>query len=201
MGDASICGQDGRAADRGITAEGLESLKAELENLETVGRRAMAKRINAARSLGDLKENAEYHIAKEDQAHLETKIKRLRNRLRKAVVVEVDAGSDTFGFGRTAEVLDEASGTVHTWTMVGPTEADLTQGRLSAESPVAQALLERAPGEAVEVETPRGSAPTASRGSSGQEESPRTVSTTQRAITVRATRPSTPQAARSAPAR
>jgi transcription elongation factor GreA len=139
-----------------ITAEGLEALKAELEDLETNGRRAMGRRINAARELGDLKENAEYHIAKEDQAHLETKIKRLRYRLRKAVVVEVDAASDTFGFGRTAEILDEASGTVHTWTLVGPTEADLTQGMLSAESPVARALCDRAPGEQVVVETPGG---------------------------------------------
>jgi transcription elongation factor GreA len=142
--------------DEGITAAGLEGLKAELEELETEGRRAMAKRILAARELGDLKENAEYHVAKEDQAHLETKIKRLRHRLRKAVVVEVDAASDTFGFGRTAEVLDEASGTVHTWTLVGPTEADLAKGMLSAESPVARALRDRAPGEEVVVETPRG---------------------------------------------
>ena len=142
--------------DEGITAAGLEGLKAELEELETEGRRAMAKRILAARELGDLKENAEYHVAKEDQAHLETKIKRLRYRLRKAVVVEVDAASDTFGFGRTAEVLDEASGTVHTWTLVGPTEADLAKGMLSAESPVARALRDRAPGEEVVVETPRG---------------------------------------------
>ena len=58
--------------DEGITAEGLDALKAELEDLETNGRRAMAKRILAARELGDLKENAEYHIAKDDQAHLET---------------------------------------------------------------------------------------------------------------------------------
>ena len=142
--------------DEAITAEGLEALKAELEDLETYGRRAMAKRINVARDLGDLKENAEYHIAKEDQAHLETKIKRLRYRLRKAVVVEVDAASETFGFGRTAEVLDETSGATHTWTLVGPTEADLAKGMLSAESPVARALRDRAPGDQVVVETPAG---------------------------------------------
>ena len=68
----------------------------------------MAARIKVAREEGDLKENAEYHIAKEDQAHLETRIKRLRERLHKAVVVEVDdAAGDVFAFGRTAEVLDE----------------------------------------------------------------------------------------------
>lgn len=139
-----------------ITPAGLEALKAELEELQTTGRRAMAARILAARDLGDLKENADYHIAKNDQAHLETKIKRLRERLRDAVIVESDAGEATFAFGRTAAVLDEASGKVHTWTIVGPTEADLAQGKLSAESPVASALLGSAPGDAVEVQTPRG---------------------------------------------
>ena len=139
-----------------ITAEGLRALEAELHELETNARLAMSERIKAARELGDLKENAEYHIAKDDQAHLETKIKRLRQRLLAAKVVEADADDATFGFGRTAEVLDERTGTVHTWTIVGPTEADIASGRLSAESPVAQALVGRAPGDTVEVETPRG---------------------------------------------
>ena len=139
-----------------ITPEGLEALKAELSALETAGRAEMSERINDARSLGDLKENADYHIAKEDQAHLETKIKRLRHRLRDAVVVETDVAGATFGFGRTAEVTDQTSGKTHEWTIVGPTEADLANGRLSAESPVARALLDRAPGDVVSVETPRG---------------------------------------------
>jgi transcription elongation factor GreA len=139
-----------------ITAEGLLALEAEIHELETNGRLAMSERIKVAREMGDLKENAEYHIAKNDQAHLETKIKRLRERLVAAKVVEADAGDESFGFGRTAEVLDEATGKVHTWTIVGPTEADISSGRLSAESPVAQALLGRAPGETVKVETPRG---------------------------------------------
>jgi transcription elongation factor GreA len=139
-----------------ITADGLKALKAQLEELQTEGRRAMAERILTAREHGDLKENAEYHIAKDDQAHLETKIKRLRERLQKAVVVETDTDDDTFSFGCTAEVLDEDSGTVYTWTIVGATEADLAQGKLSAESPVALALLGHLPGEVVQVETPRG---------------------------------------------
>ena len=139
-----------------ITPSGLQALKDELEELQTTGRRAMSERILVARELGDLKENAEYHIAKNDQAHLETKIKRLRERLRNAVVVETDTQDATFAFGRTAEVLDEDSGTVQTWTIVGPTEADAAEGKLSAESPVARALLGRAPGDAVEVQTPRG---------------------------------------------
>jgi transcription elongation factor GreA len=139
-----------------ITAEGLKALEAELHELETEGRLAMSERIKAARELGDLKENAEYHIAKDDQAHLETKIKRLRERLLAARVVEEGAGGDGFGFGRTAEVLDEKTGRVHTWTIVGATEADISAGRLASESPVAQALLGRDEGEKVTVQTPGG---------------------------------------------
>lgn len=139
-----------------ITAQGLTELRAEVEQLEGEGRKQMAARIKTARELGDLKENADYHIAKEDQAHLETRIKRLRQRLRDAEVVEVDAGADAFAFGRTAEVLDEATGSLNTWTLVGPTEADLAAGRLSAESPVGRALRDSAVGSAVVVETPKG---------------------------------------------
>ena len=138
-----------------ITAEGLKELKAEVEHLEGPARKEMAERIKAARELGDLKENADYHIAKEDQAHLETKIKRLRIRLRDAVVVEVDDDADTFAFGRTAEVVDDG-GTTHTWTLVGPTEADMSAGRLSAESPVGRALRDGKLGAEIVVETPKG---------------------------------------------
>ncbi len=140
-----------------ITEQGLIDLRAEIESLETDGRTKMAARIKVAREEGDLKENAEYHIAKEDQAHLETKIKRLRERLRTAVVVEVDGNADTFAFGRTAEVLDEAKGETNTWTLVGSTEANLADGRLSAESPIGKALLDAPVGKPIEIETPKGS--------------------------------------------
>jgi transcription elongation factor GreA len=141
-----------------ITEQGLEELRAELADLEGPRRVAMAARIKVAREEGDLKENAEYHIAKEDQAHMETRIKRLRERLQKAVVVEVDAAAaDAFSFGLTAEVLDESSGTVNTWTLVGSTEADLAAGRLSAESPIGRALMDAKVGKPVAVETPKGS--------------------------------------------
>ena len=140
-----------------ITPAGLKALAAELDRLQNDERRALADRILAAREEGDHKENAEYHIAKDDQAHLETKIKRLRERMKAAVVVETDTDGPTLSFGRTAEILDEASGTVHTWTIVGATEADLAKGMLSAESPVAVALLGCSPGDAVEVDTPGGS--------------------------------------------
>ncbi|HVY96147.1 MAG TPA: transcription elongation factor GreA [Solirubrobacterales bacterium] len=140
-----------------ITAAGIEELRAELAQLEGPARQEMAARIKAARELGDLKENADYHIAKEDQAHLETRIKRLQERLRNAVVVEVDEdAADSFAFGRTAEVLDDAKGESNEWTLVGSTEADLSQGRLSAESPIGRALLDAPVGSTVTVETPRG---------------------------------------------
>ena len=140
-----------------ITAEGLEALKAEVEELEGPGRDRIAERLKVARELGDLKENAEYHIAKEDQAHLETRIQRARERLRDAVVVDAESGEDdSFAFGRTALVTD-SDGREHTWTLVGSTEASLADGRLSAESPVGQALQNRSVGETVEVSTPKGS--------------------------------------------
>ena len=146
----------GDTGGESITAEGIEALREEIEQLEGPARTELAARIKAARDLGDLKENAEYHIAKEDQAHLETKIKRLRERLRNAVVVEVDEAGDTFAFGRTAKVLDEAKGEVHTWTLVGSTEADLAEGRLSVESPIGEALRDAKVGKPVKVETPKG---------------------------------------------
>lgn len=140
-----------------ITAAGIEELKAELEQLEGPARQEMARRIKVAREEGDLKENAEYHVAKEDQAHMETRIKRLQERLHNAVVVEVDeAADDVFAFGRTAEVRDEAKEETNAWTLVGSTEANLAEGRLSAESPIGRALMNARVGSTVAVETPRG---------------------------------------------
>ena len=139
-----------------ITPEGLEALKAELDRLEGEARRDIARRIKGARELGDLSENAEYHIAKEDQAHLETKIARLNARLRAARVVEAPTNSDVVVFGATVTVADDESGREATWTLVGPTEADVSAGKLSAESPMAKALMGRRPGDEVDVQTPRG---------------------------------------------
>ncbi|MEA2399171.1 MAG: transcription elongation factor GreA [Thermoleophilaceae bacterium] len=139
-----------------ITQEGLAALKSEIGQLETEARREIAAKILTARGHGDLKENAEYHAAKEEQAHLETRIHRLRQRLRAAVVVETKIEDDTFSFARVAEIRDEGTGELHTWTIVGATEADHARGKLSAESPVARALLGHAVGETVEVRTPKG---------------------------------------------
>jgi transcription elongation factor GreA len=141
-----------------ITAAGIEDLKTELAELEGPKRQEMSKRIKTARDEGDLKENAEYHIAKEDQAHMETRIKRLQERLKNAVVVEPDAAAsgDVFAFGLTAEVEESSKGVVNTWTLVGSTEASLAEGRLSAESPIGRALMGSAVGKTVKVETPKG---------------------------------------------
>jgi transcription elongation factor GreA len=139
-----------------ITPEGLQALKAELADLEGRARRELAAKIKRARELGDLSENAEYHQAKDDQAHLETRIARLTERLRNARVVQAPTDASVVAFGGTVTVTDLDGGRAHTWTLVGPTEADVRAGKLSAESPVAQALLGAAPGEEVQVETPRG---------------------------------------------
>jgi transcription elongation factor GreA len=140
-----------------ITEAGLVALKAELGDLETVGRREIAARILTARGHGDLKENGEYHAAKEDQALLETRIKRMRQRLRSAVVVETETVGQVFSFARSAEIRDEDTGETHIWTIVGATEANRAEGKLSAESPIARALLDHAVGDTVEVPTPKGS--------------------------------------------
>jgi transcription elongation factor GreA len=143
-------------SDGAITAEGLAALKAQLAELEGPVRAELAKKIKAAREEGDLSENAEYHALKEEQGHLETKILRLQERLRSAVVVEADQEADVVAFGSTVRVTDLESGREQTYTLVGPTEADLKTGRLSAESPVAQALIGARPGDVVQVESPRG---------------------------------------------
>ena len=139
------------------TAEGLEALKAELDTLENDGRREIAERIKTAREWGDLKENSEYHDAKNDQAHLETKIARLREKIAQAVVVEEDAaGADgVVGFGSTVLVRDQDGGE-KTWRIVSSHDASPADGLLSAESPVAVALLGRAVGDEVAVALPRG---------------------------------------------
>ena len=137
-----------------ITAEGLKELHEQLQTLEGEGRRAIAQRISTAREWGDLKENAEYHDAKNEQAHLETKIVRLRERIAAAELVDEAESGESVGFGATVIVRDE-EGTEHTWQIVSSHEAAPAQGRLSVESPVAVALLGRSAGEQVSVTLPK----------------------------------------------
>ena len=138
------------------TAEGLQELQEELGALEGEGRREIASRIKTAREWGDLKENSEYHDAKNDQAHLETKIARLRERIAGAVVVEQHTGASVVSFGSTV-VIRDGEGSEQTWRIVSSHDADPRAGRISAESPMAVALLGRAAGERVTVSLPRGS--------------------------------------------
>ncbi len=138
-----------------MTAEGLAALQAELAELEGPGRERVAEQIRTARDYGDLKENAEYHHAKEVQAHLETRIAVLRERVLSAEVVE-SAGGDVVAFGSTVEVEDTSSGKRSTYVLVSSTEASPTEGKLSMESPVAVALLGRRAGEQAVAELPRG---------------------------------------------
>jgi transcription elongation factor GreA len=138
-----------------VTAAGLQALEGELAALEGEGRREIAERIKTAREWGDLKENSEYHDAKNDQAHLETKIARLREKIADAVIVEEDAAAGVVGFGSTVVVRD-GDGVEKTWRIVSSHDAAPGEGRLSAESPVAVALLGRAPGEQASVSLPRG---------------------------------------------
>jgi transcription elongation factor GreA len=139
-----------------ITAEGLAALQAELEQLETVARREIAERIKTAREWGDLKENSEYHDAKNDQAHLETKILRIREQLLAAEVREVETQTDVVGFGSKVEVEDASSGRRQSYTLVSAPEAVPAEGRLSIDSPVGKALQGARVGDERTLETPRG---------------------------------------------
>jgi transcription elongation factor GreA len=137
------------------TAAGLTVLQEELEALEGEGRREIAGRIKTAREWGDLKENSEYHDAKNDQAHLETKIARLREKIAGAVIVEQAAAGDVVSFGSTVVVRD-GEGAEKAWRIVSSHDAAPRDGRISVESPLAAALLGRSAGERVTVSLPKG---------------------------------------------
>jgi transcription elongation factor GreA len=139
-----------------MTREAYDALEAELEDLETNARTAMAERIRTARGWGDLKENAEYHDAKDAQAHLETKILRLQERRRNAVIVEAQTGAEQVALGSAVTVRDADTGREQTHTLVSAHESDPKTGRLSVESPLAQALAGARVGDEVAFEAPRG---------------------------------------------
>jgi transcription elongation factor GreA len=145
------------AESRLMTAEGVEELRAELQRLETDERAKVVEQIKTAREWGDLKENAEYHSAKDAQAHLETRILRLRDRLLNAEVVEAGAGPDgTARFGATVTFEEEQSGQTQTVRLVASHDANPSAGALSIESPIGAALNGHATGQIVEVTTPKG---------------------------------------------
>jgi transcription elongation factor GreA len=139
-----------------MTAGELQRLQEELGELESRGRAGIAARIKTAREWGDLKENGEYHAAKEAQAHLETRILRLREQVRAAVVVEGGGGADAVRHGSTVEVTDLGTGGGQRFKIVSPNEASPKEGLISSSSPVAQALIGSGVGAEVEIEIPAG---------------------------------------------
>jgi transcription elongation factor GreA len=139
-----------------ITQEGLAALEAELHHLENDARREMAERLRTARAWGDLKENSEYHDAKNAQAHLETKILRLRELRRNAVVVEPGAADGRVGLGTAVTVRDLESGRQTVHTLVSASESDPAGGRLSIDSPLGRALAGARVGDEIAFDAPRG---------------------------------------------
>jgi transcription elongation factor GreA len=140
-----------------LTREGLQKLTAELEHLETEGRRQVADRIKEARDFGDISENSEYDDAKNEQAQIESRIIQLQERIRSATVVDHDdVSTDVVQVGSTVDFTDEQSGKAQTFTIVGSAEAAPGEGKLSNESPVGKALLGHKLGATVTVHLPKG---------------------------------------------
>lgn len=139
-----------------MSRSAYEQLEAEIEKLETVDRPAIAEKISVAREEGDLKENAEYHAAKNDQSFLETRILQLREQRQHAVIVESTGNETEVAFGSTFTVKDKASSKEMTYTIVASYEQDASAGKLSASSPVAEALIGKKPGDSVLVKLPNG---------------------------------------------
>ena len=140
-----------------LTPEGLDKLKDEIEHLSTVRRREVADRIKEAREFGDISENSEYDDAKNEQAMLESRIASLEEKLRSASVIDAaQLDSNVVRVGSLVSVKDEGSGKSLKYTIVGSTEANPSENRLSNESPVGQALLGHKRGDIVTVSVPRG---------------------------------------------
>lgn len=138
-----------------LTREGHSKLHEELEHLRSVRRHEVAERIQRAKEIGGTVDNAEYDEAKNEQAFVEGRILTLQNTLGAAVVIEDrPTSTDEVTVGSTVEV-DDDQGKHETYTIVGSTEADPLQRRISNESPVGKALLGHRPGDVVEVPTPR----------------------------------------------
>ena len=140
-----------------LTPEGLESLKKEIEYLSNDKRREVAERIKEAREFGDISENSEYDDAKNEQAMLEARIASLEEKLRSASVIDAsELDSNVVRVGSLVSVKDEGSGKSLKYTIVGSTEANPSENRLSNESPVGKGLLGRMKGDTVKVQLPNG---------------------------------------------
>ncbi|GBG07426.1 transcription elongation factor GreA [Paenibacillus agaridevorans] len=140
-----------------LTAEGLKKIEDELEELKTVKRKELAQRLKVAISYGDLKENSEYHSAKDDQAFMETRILQLERMLKIARVV--DAGSialDKVGVGSIVTLNDIEFNEKIDYQVVGPAEADVADNKISYESPLGQELMGKKVGDIINVNAPVG---------------------------------------------
>jgi len=141
-----------------MTVRGHELLQDELKRLKTVDRPAVVKAIAEARAHGDLRENAEYHAAKEQQGFIEARIKDIEGKLSHKQIIDVSA-VDARGkviFGSTVVILDENTDQEITYTIVGEDEADIRQGMISYTSPIARALIGKNEGDAIEFQAPDG---------------------------------------------
>lgn len=141
-----------------ITAKGALRLRAELEELKSVKRPEVIAAIAEARAHGDLKENAEYHAAREQQGFIEGRIKHLEGELSHAQVIDIANLSvgDKVVFGATVELADVDTDEQKTYQIVGDLEADIKQGLIAISSPVARALIGKHEGDAITIEAPGG---------------------------------------------
>lgn len=140
-----------------ITYEGLQELERELEELKVVRRKEVAGKIKEAREQGDLSENAEYDAAKEEQAAIEARIEKIESILKNVeVVTDEDVDSSKINVGSVITIKDIEFGDVLEYKLVGSTEADSLKGKISNESPVGIALINKTVGDIIEVEAPIG---------------------------------------------
>jgi transcription elongation factor GreA len=139
-----------------LTREGLTKLEEELDELKTVHRREVNERIRQAKEFGDISENAEYEDAKQEQAFVEGRILKVEAMIRNARIIdESDYSNDEVHLGALVKVKDSKGATLE-FTIVGSTEADPANHRLSNESPLGAALIGHKKGEVIEITTPRG---------------------------------------------
>ena len=139
-----------------MTEEGLQKLKAELHELETVERPRVIAAIAEAREKGDLSENAEYDAARNEQGIIEGEILEIEAKLKYAVIIKDNAKKGTVSLGSKVDFVDEDSKEASTYEIVGTTEADVECGRISNESPIGNALLGHKVGDTVKVPVPAG---------------------------------------------
>jgi transcription elongation factor GreA len=141
-----------------MTVEGAEALRKELERLKTEDRPRITQAIAEAREHGDLKENAEYHAAREQQSFCEGRIQEIEGKLNNAQIINVRdiPPSGKVIFGTTVTIINTETEEKTTYKIVGDDEADIKEGKLSVNSPIARGLIGKEEGDVVEIETPGG---------------------------------------------